>query len=404
MFRGVAFAFALSVFAITATVGLELWTQSAQARATFGWSFLWTSVWDPVALHFGALPFIYGTLVSSLIALSIAVPFGIGAAVCLAELLPTRIADPATFLIELLVAVPSVVYGLIGVFVLVPIVRTLGGGVSSVLGWIPLFAGPVYGIGLLTAGILLAVMIVPFIVAISREVLLAVPQSQRDASLALGATRWETVWHVVLPYARSGIAGSIILALARALGETMAVTMVIGNRPEIAASLFAPAYSMAAVIANEFAEATSKLYVSALIEVALVLFAITIVVNALARLLIASMSTGRSATACGRAPTAAGSSSSESCSPPSWWRWAMLSVLFLLLGYPPGRALSCRSASSRTCRPRARSAGAWPTPSWAASLLVCAALVGRPSFPGGVTWRSTGAARSRPASGSPPTC
>jgi phosphate transport system permease protein len=297
VFRGVAFAFALSVFAITATVGLELWTQSAQARATFGWSFLWTSVWDPVALRFGALPFIYGTLVSSLIALSIAVPFGIGAAVCLAELLPTRIADPATFLIELLVAVPSVVYGLIGVFVLVPIVRTLGGGVSSVLGWIPLFAGPVYGIGLLTAGILLAVMIVPFIVAISREVLLAVPQSQRDASLALGATRWETVWHVVLPYARSGIAGSIILALARALGETMAVTMVIGNRPEIAASLFAPAYSMAAVIANEFAEATSKLYVSALIEVALVLFAITIVVNALARLLIATMRTGRSATA-----------------------------------------------------------------------------------------------------------
>jgi phosphate transport system permease protein len=161
--------------------------------------------------------------------------------------------------------------------------------VASTLGWIPLFAGPVYGIGLLTAGILLAVMIVPFIVAISREVLLAVPHSQRDAALALGATRWETVWHVVLPYARSGIAGSVILALARALGETMAVTMVIGNRPEIAASLFAPAYSMAAVIANEFAEATGKLYVSALIEIALVLFAITIVVNALARLLIAGM-------------------------------------------------------------------------------------------------------------------
>jgi len=158
-----------------------------------------------------------------------------------------------------------------------------------VLGWIPLFAGPVYGIGLLTAGILLAVMIVPFIVAISREVLLAVPHSQRDAALALGATRWETVWHVVLPYARSGIMGSVILALARALGETMAVTMVIGNRPEIAASLFAPAYSMAAVIANEFAEATGKLYVSALIQIALVLFGITIVVNALARLLIASM-------------------------------------------------------------------------------------------------------------------
>ena len=289
-FRALAAGLALSVLAITATVGIILWRDSWQARATFGWAFLWTSIWDPVAGHFGALPFIYGTLVSALIALAIAVPMGVGAAICLSELLPSRIADPATFLIELLVAVPSVVYGLVGVFVLVPIVRNLGSVVASVLGWIPLFAGPVYGIGLLTAGVLLAVMIVPFIVAISREVLLAVPHSQRDAALALGATRWETVWHVVLPYARSGIAGSVILALARALGETMAVTMVIGNRPEIAASLFAPAYSMAAVIANEFAEATGKLYVSALIEIALVLFAITIVVNALARLLIAGMS------------------------------------------------------------------------------------------------------------------
>jgi phosphate transport system permease protein len=288
-FRALAAGFALSVLAITATIGIILWRDSSQARETFGWPFLWTSIWDPVAGHFGALPFIYGTLVSALIALVIAVPMGVGAAICLSELLPMRIADPATFLIELLVAVPSVVYGLVGVFVLVPIVRSLGTMVASVLGWIPLFAGPVYGIGLLTAGVLLAVMIVPFIVAISREVLLAVPHSQRDAALALGATRWETVWHVVLPYARSGIMGSVILALARALGETMAVTMVIGNRPEIAASLFAPAYSMAAVIANEFAEATGKLYVSALIQIALVLFGITIVVNALARLLIASM-------------------------------------------------------------------------------------------------------------------
>ena len=288
-FRALAAGFALSVLAITATIGIILWRDSSQARETFGWPFLWTSIWDPVAGHFGALPFIYGTLVSALIALVIAVPLGVGAAICLSELLPMRIADPATFLIELLVAVPSVVYGLVGVFVLVPIVRSLGTAVASVLGWIPLFAGPVYGIGLLTAGVLLAVMIVPFIVAISREVLLAVPHSQRDAALALGATRWETVWHVVLPYARSGIMGSVILALARALGETMAVTMVIGNRPEIAASLFAPAYSMAAVIANEFAEATGKLYVSALIQVALVLFGITIVVNALARLLIAGM-------------------------------------------------------------------------------------------------------------------
>ena len=296
-FRLLALAFAISVLVIAGAIAIVLFRQSAAARAAFGLGFLWTSTWDPVALRFGALPFVYGTLATTAIALAIALPFGLGAAICLAELLPRSVADPLTFLIELLVAVPSVVYGLVGLFVLVPIIRTLGEPVQAVLGFVPLLRGPVYGIGLLTAGILLSVMIVPFIVAISREVLLAVPQSQRDASLALGATRWETVRHVVLPYARSGIAGSIILALARALGETMAVTMVIGNRPEISMSLFAPAYSMAAVIANEFAEATSKVYVSALIEVALVLFGITIVVNALARLLIAGMRPGPSATA-----------------------------------------------------------------------------------------------------------
>jgi len=206
---------------------------------------------------------------------------------CLAELLPRAIADALAFLIELLVAVPSVVYGLIGVFVLVPLMRTVGGDVASVLGAITLFRGPVYGVGLLTAGILLSVMIVPFIVAVSREVLLAVPQSQRDAALALGATRWETVRHVVLPYARSGILGSVFLALARALGETMAVTMVIGNRPEIVSSLFAPAHTMAAVLANEFTEATGNLYLSSLIEIGLVLFGVTLVINGLARVLIA---------------------------------------------------------------------------------------------------------------------
>jgi phosphate transport system permease protein len=285
-FRLVVLGFALSVLIITAVIGLVLYQKSAASRAAFGWDFLWSSSWDPVAMHFGALPFIYGTLASSVIAMLIAVPLGIGAAISLAELLPRERSDPLAFLVELLVAVPSVVYGLIAVFVLVPLVRTVGGPVEAVLGWMPIFAGPVYGIGLLTAGIILAIMIVPFIVSISREVLLAVPQSQRDAALALGATRWETVWKVVLPYARSGIIGSAFLALARALGETMAVTMVIGNRPEISASLFAPAYSMAAVLANEFAEATDKVYVSALIEVALVLFAITIVVNGVARLLI----------------------------------------------------------------------------------------------------------------------
>ena len=277
---------ALSVLAITATIATVLFAQSRQARVAFGWPFLWTSVWDPVALRFGALPFIYGTVMTTFLALAIAVPVGLGAAICLAELLPLRIADGLTFLIELLVAVPSVVYGLVGVFVLVPAMRGLETTIQGALGFIPLFSGPIYGVGLLTASVLLAVMVVPFIIAVSREVLLAVPETQREAALALGATRWEMVRHVVLPYARAGILGSIFLALARALGETMAVTMVIGNRPEVSASLFAPAYTMAAVLANEFTEATDDVYLSALVEVALVLFAITVVVNGIARLLI----------------------------------------------------------------------------------------------------------------------
>ncbi len=279
---------ALGVIGIAFVVAGTLWYDSAASRARFGWAFLWTSTWDPVALAFGALPFVYGTLATSAIAIAIALPLGLLAAICLAELLPARVSDAIAFLIELLVAVPSVVYGLIGIFVLVPVVRAAGNAALPWIGTVPLFAGPVYGIGLLTAGILLAVMIVPFIVTVSREVLLAVPQSQRDAALALGATRWETVWQVVVPYARSGILGSVFLALARALGETMAVTMVIGNRPEIATSLFAPAHTMAAVLANEFAEADSPVYLSALIEVALVLFGITVVVNGVARLLIAA--------------------------------------------------------------------------------------------------------------------
>jgi phosphate transport system permease protein len=280
--------FACAVIALTVIVAGVLYTSSAPSRAKFGWSFLWTSTWDPVALAFGALPFIYGTLATSAIAIGIALPLGLLAAICLSEMLPARVSDPLAFLIELLVAVPSVVYGLVGVFVLVPFVRTVGNALLPWLGAIPLLAGPIYGIGLLTAGILLAVMIVPFIVSVSREVLLAVPQTQRDAALALGATRWETVWKVVVPYARSGILGSVFLALARALGETMAVTMVIGNRPEIAASIFAPAHTMAAVLANEFAEADGAIYLSALMEIALVLFGITMLVNAVARLLIAA--------------------------------------------------------------------------------------------------------------------
>jgi phosphate transport system permease protein len=290
VFRATTLALALSVLGITALIALTLVRASRPSLAAFGWQFLWTSTWDPVFLKFGGLPFIYGTLATSTLALLIAVPVGLGAAICLAELLPERVADPLTFLIELLVAVPSVIYGLVAIFILVPLMRSLGNAVQPVLGFLPIFRGPVYGVGLLTATVVLAIMIVPFIISISREVLLAVPQSQRDAALALGATRWEMVQRVVIPFARSGIFGSIFLALARALGETMAVTMVIGNRPEIAASLFAPAYTMPAVLANEFAEATSDLYLAALMEIGLVLFVITIIVNALARLLIASVS------------------------------------------------------------------------------------------------------------------
>ena len=265
----------------------RLWVQSARAREAFGWTFLISRVWDPVAGQFGALPFVYGTLVTSLVGLIIAVPLGLGAAIFLAELAPRRISDALTFLIDLLAAVPSVIYGLLGIFVVVPLMRTvIQPGLKRTLGFLPLFQGPAYGIGFLTGGVVLAVMIVPFIISVSREVLLAVPGDQREAALALGATRWEATWKAVVPYARAGLLGSIFLALARALGETMAVTMVIGNNPNISASLFAPGYSIAAVLANEFSEATGELYLSALMELALVLFLVTFLLNGLARILI----------------------------------------------------------------------------------------------------------------------
>jgi phosphate transport system permease protein len=283
----VALLFALTLGVLTALIAVELYRTSVLSRQRFGWNFLFTSTWDPVAEQFGAAPFLYGTLVTSAIALAIAVPLGIGAAIFLAELAPRRISDGLTLLIELLAAVPSVVFGLIGVAVVVPLMREyVQPAIQRVTGSLPLFSGPAYGVGYLTAGLVLAIMIVPFIVSVLREVLLAVPREQREAALALGATGWESTWRVVLPYARLGVFGAIFLALGRALGETMAVTMVIGNRPEIAASLFAPGYSMAAVIANEFTEATGDLYLSALIEVGLVLFLLTMVVNALARMLI----------------------------------------------------------------------------------------------------------------------
>jgi phosphate transport system permease protein len=257
-------------------------------RHQFGWSFLVTSTWDPVAGQFGALPFIYGTVVTSALALLMAIPLGVGAAIFLAELAPAKVSNALTFLIELLAAVPSVIFGLLGIFVLVPALISIEPAIRAVLGWTPLFSGPFYGVSMFSAGVVLTVMIIPFIISISREVILAVPTEQREGALALGATKWETTWDVVLPFARKGIMGSIFLALARSLGETMAVTMVIGNEPKIHQSLFAPGYSIAAVIANEFAEATGDLYLGALIELGLVLFGLTIVINGLARVLVLS--------------------------------------------------------------------------------------------------------------------
>ena len=272
---------------VTLALVYELWVNSALSRHQFGWHFFVTQTWDPVAGQFGALPFIYGTVVTSMVALVLAVPAGVGAAIFLSELAPRKISDAMTFLIELLAAVPSVIYGVIGMFVLLPVIKEYAyPALKNTLGWTPLFQGPFYGVSFLSAGIVLAVMILPFIVSVSRQVLMAVPQDQREGALALGATKWEMTWKVVVPFAKQGIFGSIFLALARALGETMAVTMVIGNDPKIHASLFAPGYSIAAIIANEFTEATSDAYISSLINLGLVLFALTIVINGVARLLI----------------------------------------------------------------------------------------------------------------------
>jgi len=287
LFKGLALFFAWMILAIAVMIAWQLWKNSALSRRAFGWSFLTGQIWDPVGERFGALPFIFGTLVSSAIALLVAAPMGIGVAVFLAELAPRRVSDACAFLIELLAAIPSVVYGLLGIFVLVPWMRVhLQPWLIRAFGFIPLFRGPAYGVGMLTAGMVLAIMVIPFITTLSREVFMSVPVSLKEAALALGATHWESVRLAVLPYARSGVIGSLFLALGRALGETMAVTMVIGNRPQIAASLLAPGYTMAAVLANEFTEATSDLYVHALIEIGLVLFCITILVNGLGRLIL----------------------------------------------------------------------------------------------------------------------
>ena len=285
--RLITFVFAGSVVLLTVLLVYELWVSSVLPRHKFGFAFFITRVWDPVFDNFGALPFIYGTVVTSAVALLIAVPLGIGAAIFLAELAPARVSDTLEFFIDLLAAVPSVIYGLLGIFIVVPLMREYTEpALKHSLGFLPLFSGPAYGIGFLTAGVVLAIMVIPYIISVSREILLTVPRDQREAALALGATRWESTWKVVVPFARTGIMGSIFLALARALGETMAVTMVIGNAPTISASLFSPGNSIASVIAAQFTEATGDLYLQSLIELGLVLFLLTFVLNGLARILI----------------------------------------------------------------------------------------------------------------------
>lgn len=295
VFKYLTTFFAALVLLLIALMAYEMYASSSLSIEKFGWSFLTSSEWDPVMEQYGALPFIYGTLVSSLLALILALPVGIGIAVFLTELAPPWLERPFSFVVELLAGIPSIVYGLWGFFVMVPWIRTVVEPfLSEHLGFIPLFEGAPYGVGMLAAGVILSIMILPIIASISRDVLKAVPQSQKEAALALGSTRWEAT-RIALSYSRSGIVGATILGLGRALGETMAVTMVIGNRPEIKLSLFEPGYTMASVLANEFTEATSETYISALIEIALVLFVVAILVNAIARMLVWSFTRNTSA-------------------------------------------------------------------------------------------------------------
>jgi phosphate transport system permease protein len=290
MFAWLTLSMALVVVALVFLVGWQLARGSSLAIQRFGFNFLYTSTWDPVAEHFGALPFIYGTAVSSLIALIIAVPLSIATAIYLTELAPLWIRQPIVSLIEMLAAIPSVILGLWGIFVMIPWLRQHPfPWLKKLFGWSPLFDGPIYGVSMLAGGIIIAVMILPIITSVSREILRSVPNLQREAAYALGATRWEVTRIAVLSYAQKGLFGAVILGLGRALGETMAVTMVIGNTPQIRASLFAPGYTLASVLANEFTEATTDLYLQALFEIGLVLFGITILANLIAQLLLKTL-------------------------------------------------------------------------------------------------------------------
>jgi len=298
LFRYAMMACGLCVLALVGLIIYGLITRSNLSWHAFGIKFFFHSDWDPVNDQYGALPFVYGTIVSSILALIIAVPLAVGVAVFVTEMAPEWLRGPLAFTTELLAAIPSVIYGLWAVFVLVPVLRNyVEPWLHKYWGWSGLFEGPPLGIGMLAAGLILAVMIVPIISAITREVMTAVPQQQREAVLALGATRWEMIRTGVLRNARAGIMGGIILGLGRALGETMAVTMVIGNRPEVAKSLFAPGYTMASVIANEFSEATGDVYLSALVEVGLALFLVTLIVNVVAQFLVWTVTRGTPARA-----------------------------------------------------------------------------------------------------------
>ena len=288
LFRAGTGAFGLLLVVIVLAIGFELYRQSRLSIAQFGWQFWQTDIWDPVAGEFGARPFIWGTLYSSVLALLIATPIALGIAIYISELAPDRLRRPLVFVTELLAAIPSIVYGLWGVFVLVPFVRQFELNTPEWLRGVPLFTGPPLGVGMLSASLILAVMVIPFTSSVAREVLRAVPQAQREGAYALGATRWEAI-RMALFYARTGIIGSVMLGFGRALGETMAVTMLIGNNPQITWSLYAPQYTMAAVLANEFSEADNDLYLNALVEIGLVLFVITLIINVLSRLLIWSM-------------------------------------------------------------------------------------------------------------------
>jgi len=290
LFKWLTVAMASSVVVLVFLVAFKLYQGSQLSLGKFGAHFLVTSTWDPVQEEYGALPFIFGTIVSSLLALVIAVPLSIATAVYLTELAPPRLRQPIISMVEMLSAVPSVIFGLWGIFVMIPWLRLhLFPVLEKYFGFLPLFKGPIYGVSMLAAGIVIAIMILPIITSVSREILRSVPDLQREAAYGLGATRWEVTRIAVLSYAKRGLFGAVVLGLGRALGETMAVTMVIGNRPEIAASLFAPGYTLASVIANEFTEATTDMYLSALFEIALVLFGVTILTNIVAQLLIKTM-------------------------------------------------------------------------------------------------------------------